>query len=709
MTTKITREHLNRRAIVYVRQSTPGQVTGNLESKRLQYGLVDRAKALGFADVLVIDDDLGRSGAGLTVRPGFERLVAMVCSGEVGAVFCIEASRLARNGRDWHHLIDFCAMVGTAIVDPDGAYDARLPNDRLLLGLKGTMSEFELTLFRQRSLEAKRAKAHRGELKFRLPVGLRWSDTGSIEKEPDRRIQQAIGGVFKRFEQLGSIRQVLLTMRAEKLRLPVVPEGDRSGRHEWKLPVYNTIHKLILNPLYAGAYAYGKTESRTMVTGQRSTKTFGHRKAIDTWAVLIRDHHPGYISWDQFERNQATVTSNAHMKRQMEPKAGRGGRALLAGLLRCRRCGRMLHVVYGGKRQPGARYECRGANINHGEGVVRCQAFGALRADEAMARALLDAVSPVAIAAAIDLAGQMVSERSEVHRAALLELDQAKYDAKLAARRYESVDPENRLVATELETRWNACLNHVKEVERRIAELARVHESKASVDKESLLILGEHLPSVWNSSAADMRLKQRIVRMLVREIVADVDAVRCEIVLTIHWYGGRHTELRVAKNRVGQHGRTASVEVEDIVRRMAGRWSNDEIAATLNRMGLRTGTRLTWNGARVESLRKRMGLQVKNVTQGTERTTLTLNDAVERLGVSNTVIRRLISQGLISATQVAPNAPYEIAAEAMTEPRVLAAVRRTRERGKHARRWAGDRRTLSLPGIAPDDTTSGDS
>jgi DNA invertase Pin-like site-specific DNA recombinase len=233
MTTKLANSHLSRRAIVYVRQSTPSQVTGNIESQRLQYGLVGRAKDLGFSDVLVIDDDLGRSGSGLTARPGFERLVAMVCSGEVGAVFCMEASRLARNGRDWHHLIDFCAMVGTVIIDADGVYDPHLPNDRLLLGLKGTMSEFELTLFRQRSLEAKRAKAQRGELQFRLPVGLRWSENGRIERDPSRRVQQAITAVFKRFELVGSIRQVLLTMRAEKLRLPVVVEGDRTGRLEW--------------------------------------------------------------------------------------------------------------------------------------------------------------------------------------------------------------------------------------------------------------------------------------------------------------------------------------------------------------------------------------------------------------------------------------------------------------------------------------------
>ena len=699
MSAKVTASQLGRRAIVYVRQSTVTQVRENLESQRRQYGLVERAKQLGFSEVDVIDDDLGRSGSGLIARPGFDRLVALVCSGAAGAVFCIEASRLARNGRDWHHLIDFCALVGTLIVDPDGVYDPRLPNDRLLLGLKGTMSEFELTLFRQRSLEAKRAKAQRGELQFRLPIGLRWSEQGKIELDPDRRVQQAIHSAFERFDVLGSVRQVLLAMRAEKVRLPATVEGDRAGPVEWKLPVYNTIHKLISNPLYAGAYVYGKTEGRTQVIDQRARKTSGHRKSIDAWTVLIRGHHPGYISWEKFERNQAVMSSNAHMKLRLSAKAARGGRALLAGLLRCCRCGRMLHVAYGGERQPGARYECRGANINHGQGGIRCTAFGALRVDEAVSRALLDVVSSRALSEAVDIASSMASEKSNVYRATTLELEQARYEAQLASRRYESVDPEKRLVAAELEGRWNVALERVRDVEKRLEELSREHAEQAHVDRGELLQLAESLPSVWNAPSADMRLKQRIVRMLVREILAEVDKARSEIVLVVHWHGGRHSELRVPKNRTGQHGRKASVEVEEVVRRMVGRWTNADIAATLNRLGSRTGTGLTWNDSRVQGLRHRMGL-VGTASEAVEaRTTLTLNDAVERLGVSNTVILRLIRSGTIVATQVVPNAPYEISPDSLDSPAVAEAIRRTRERGKAARTWANDRRSLSLPGF----------
>ncbi|MEY2935391.1 MAG: hypothetical protein RL033_6140 [Pseudomonadota bacterium] len=698
MSTKLSSEHLSRQAVVYVRQSTMGQVLENRESQRRQYGLADRAKQLGFRNVQVVDDDLGRSGSGLAARPGFDRLVAMVCSGTVGAIFCIEASRLARNGRDWHYLIDFCALVGTVIVDHDGVYDPRLANDRLLLGMKGTMNEFEVTLFRQRSLEAKRAKAQRGELQFPLPVGFQWTPDGSIEIDPNRRVQQAIEGVFERFQLLGSIRQVLLAMRREKLRLPTRAEAESRPGIEWKLPVYNTVHRLITNPLYGGAYAYGKTEARTKIRGDRARKTTGHRRAISAWTVLIRDHHRGYISWAQYERNQRIVASNAHMKQQTMAKAARGGRALLGGLLRCRRCGRRLHVTYGGRKQPGIRYECRGAMINHGEGT-RCVSFGALRPDEAISRALLDAVSPGAIDAAVEMAHQMASEVGAVHKALGLELEQARYEAKLATRRYEAVDPANRLVALELEKRWNEALARVQEVEARLAEDNLVRTRAVPVPRESLMELADSLPMVWNSSQTDMRLKQRIARLLIAEIIADVDVARSEIVLLVHWQGGRHSEIRAPKNRTGQTSRRASVEVEELVRRMAERWSNIEIAATLNRIGLRTGTGLSWNDVRVKTLRVRMGLPHDSSPTHRMETTVTLAEAVDQLGVSNRTIMTWIQDGLIPATQVMPHAPYEIPRAALSTPEVRAAIDRAHAHGKAARKWARDRRTLKLPGV----------
>jgi DNA invertase Pin-like site-specific DNA recombinase len=317
MSPKLTSERLSRRALVYVRQSSAGQVQHNQESQRRQYGVVDRARELGFRDVTVIDDDLGRSGSGLVERPGFQRLVGEVCTGEVGAVFCTEASRLARNGRDWHHLIELCGMAGAVVVDPDGVYDPGIINDRLLLGLKGTMSEFELNLLRQRSLEAIRQKASRGELRFLLPVGFRWTANGKIEMDPDRRVQQAIQLVFTKMTELGSARQVLLWFRRENVLLPAFPRDPGEPILVWKLPIYHSILAILTNPVYAGAYVFGKTDARTKVVDGRARKTIGHRKPRSAWMVLIRDHHPGYISWEQYERHQATIAANTNMKSRM--------------------------------------------------------------------------------------------------------------------------------------------------------------------------------------------------------------------------------------------------------------------------------------------------------------------------------------------------------------------------------------------------------
>lgn len=673
---KLTAEHLKRRAIVYIRQSTPIQVSHNLESQRRQYALADQARQLGFQQVEVIDEDLGRSGSGQVERPGFARLVAEVCTGGVGAVFCVEASRLARNGRDWHHLIELCGLVRALVVDPDGVYDPGLLNDRLLLGLKGTMSEFELNLLRQRCQEAIRQKARRGELQFALPVGYRWAPNGKVEMDPDRRIQQAIELVFAKIIEFGSARQVLLWFRGERVSLPAVMYGESGRELVWKLPVYNTIWHMLRNPMYAGAYAFGKTEARTRVVAGRARKTIGHSKSLDNWTVLIRDHHPGYITWEQFERNQTLLADNAHMKSRMEPKAGRGGRSLLAGLLRCRRCGRMLHVAYSGKRPGVPRYHCRGAHLNHG--VAWCISFGGLRPDQAIAAEVLKAVGGNAVDAAVEAATRIAEQRSQQRRAIVLELEQAQYEARLAARRYETVDPDNRLVAAELESRWNAALRKVSEVEDRVRQIDTASQGSAKIpDKETLLSLAQDLPALWNAETTDMRLKQRITRILIEEIVVDVDDSTREIVMMIHWAGGRHSELRVKKNLTGHHSRRTILEAIEIIRQMAGRFPDDQIAATLNRLGLKTGSGNNWVELRVRTARNYH--ELPSYDPKLRQNILTLEEASDRLGVSHKIVRRLIDSKMIPASQVVPLAPWEIPAEAIQSEQVLreiAAVKR---------------------------------
>lgn len=669
MENKITVDHLRRNAVVYIRQSSPGQLMHNLESQRRQYGLADHAKHMGFLNVDVVDEDLGRSGSGLVARPGFQRVVSMVCAGQVGAIFCIEASRLARNGRDWHHLIELCGLADTLVIDPDGVYNPQLINDRLLLGLKGTMSEFELNLLRQRSLEAARQKARRGELRFVLPAGYCWTHHGKIEMDPDLRIRQAITSVFSKFTELGSARQVLLWFRSEEQAVPVLAYNEFGRTINWRLPVYKTIVNFLMNPIYAGAYTFGRRATRIKIVDGHAIRTEGHSKPRAEWMVLIRDHHPGYITWDQFERNQMVLAENAHRKSGSGPKAGRGGKSLLSGLLRCGRCGRMLHVLYGRKGE--VRYSCCGAAINHGGDY--CITFGGLKVDRSIGDEVLKAVSGKAVEAALKTVDCSAQDARQKVESVKLELEQTRYEARIAARRYEAVDPDNRLVASELESRWNSALGKVSELEKKLEQLQREPSSVSLPDRDALLRLAKDLPMVWNAATTDMRLKQRIVHILIQEIVADVDDSANQVVLVLHWTGGRHSELRVAKNKTGHHGRVTQIEAIDIIRQMAGRYSDQQIASTLNRLKLHTGAGNTWHAGRVQTARSHNGLPAYNPAND-DPSTLTLEQAALRLQISNKSVRRLIVENILPAKQIVPCAPWQIAAEMLNLPAVKKAA-----------------------------------
>ena len=358
--TKITAEQLERSAIVYVRQSTAFQVVNNIESGRRQYGLIERAHQLGWTDVQVIDDDLGRSGGGI-VRPGFEKLLAAICERRVGAVLSIEASRLARNGRDWHTLLEFCGLVGTLIVDEDGVYDPRSINDRLLLGMKGTMSEMEVSVFRQRSIEAMKQKARRGELFLTVAVGYAKTGDDRVEMDPDRRVREAIALVFRKFAELQTVRQVLVWIRQQQIVLPAIVQGSGVRPVEWKTPVYHTLHHILTNPVYAGAYAFGRRGMRTTIEGGRKHVVRGIRRDPAAWEVLIKDHHDGYISWPEFERNQRLIADNANGKSYLGRGSIRQGGALLPGLCRCARCGRAAAPSTPCARRPAAPSSACGA------------------------------------------------------------------------------------------------------------------------------------------------------------------------------------------------------------------------------------------------------------------------------------------------------------------------------------------------------------
>ncbi len=696
MNPKIKPEHLSRTAVVYVRQSTLGQVEHHTESKRRQYSLANTAAQLGFASVETIDDDLGRSGSGLVERPGFQKLVAMVCSGAVGAVLCIEASRLSRNGRDWHHLIDLCALVGSVVIDPDGVYDPRLVNDRLLLGLKGSMSEYELSLLRQRGLAARDSKAQRGELRFALPPGYCWNELGQMEMDPDERVCEAIGMVLRKFRELGSARQVLLWAAEADLQLPVMRQSQLGARIEWQSPAYHNVLEILRHPVYAGAYVFGRTSNRTTIVDGRAKKTTGHKKPRREWSVLIRNHHPWYISWEEFEQNQRMISENAHMQKRADRKAARGGRALLAGLVRCGRCGRMMRVFYGSRAGHAHRYQCRGNSDTAGGKI--CISAGGVRVDRTVAGQILEAVSGHAIEAAIAAAQRCRTADDDVRLALAKELEAARYEASLAARRYELVDPAKRLVARELEGRWNSALERVDQLERRIGDLDTDAQQRPPIDQEALLALAHELPAAWNAPGTDARTKQRLTRIVIQEVVIDDDPKANQIVVVIHWTGGRHTEARVDKVRTGRYPDERYPSSVEVMRTLGGHWPDRELAVTMNRMRCKSSDGKSWTVARVRELRERLEIAAFDPATVTVET-VTVDEAAQRLKICVGSVKRLIREGVLPATQLMSAAPWQIPASALHTEAVKIGVRAVVNRRPSNFTALQDLKTLKLPGF----------
>jgi len=696
MSPKITPDHLGRGAVVYVRQSTMGQVAENTESQRRQYALGESARTMGFASVVIIDDDLGRSGSGTIERPGFQKLVASVCTGSVGAVFCIEASRLARNGRDWHHLIDLCTLVGTLVVDPDGTYDPRLVNDRLLLGLKGTMSEYELSLLRQRGLAARDSKALRDELRFALPPGYCWNEIGQIEMEPDERVAGAIRMVLDKFRELGSARQVMLWAQDAGIKLPVTRRSAIDCKIEWRRAAYHSVLQVLRHPMYAGAYVFGRTTNRTTVVEGRARKTTGYSKPMSAWNVLLRDHHPGYISWEEFEANQRLISENTHMQRRTDRKSARGGRALLTGLVRCARCGRVMRVFYGTSVARPYRYHCRGDDSHVGGWL--CIGIGGLRIDKAVAAQIVEAVSGHAVEAAIKATEQAAKADDEVRQALSHELEEARYEASLAARRYEAVDPTKRLVARELETRWNVALQSVAGLEERLQKHDAAAALRPKVDRVALMSLAHDLPSVWNTPSTDTRTKQRIAHILIREVLIDLDDTTNEAVVTIHWNGGRHTESRVPRVRTGRYPADRRPNPVEVIRKIGGHWPDYQVAVTMNRMRCKPADGKAWTTVRVRELRERLGIAPFDPASQTEKT-ICVDKAALRLGICVGSVYKLIRAGVLPATQLLPSAPWQIPVAALATEAVKTGVQQIVVRRPRNYRALQDDKTLRLPGF----------
>lgn len=653
---KITKAHLERTAFVYVRQSTLQQVHRNKESQRIQYGLVNRARALGWQTVEVIDDDLGISGSGRAKRPGFEKLLTSLCQGNVGAIFAMDASRLARNGREWHTLLEFCGLVKTLLIDLDSIYDPTSNNDRLLLGMKGTLSEMEISIFRQRSQEAMKQKAARGEFYTTVAVGYLANGT-FLEKDANQRIQQAINLVFAKFKELLSARQVLLWFRQEKATLPAVNYKNGKRTIEWRIPVYNTILGILTNPIYASCYSYGRTITETRFENGQKKVIKGKPVAQKNWQVLIKKHHEGYISWEEFEAVQKQITNNANMKGAMVRGSVKKGQALLGGLIRCGRCGRKMLVHY--SKGKTIRYQCKGALQNHG--APKCIGFGGLRIDESLSEILIEVVSPLGVEAALKASQTLEQNQDDLRKHHTLALQQARYEAERIERQFEAVEPENRLVALELEKRWEQALIKVTQCEQQLAAVPTDLYKFTEKDKASLLDLGTHLRQLWYSNDTSFEFKKHVARTLIEEIIADIEDDKVKLV--IHWHGGVHTELESTKNKLGHHRYVTDNKVTTLIEKLARYMPDNDIASLLNRLGKKTGRGHAWNESYVRSFRNTHEIAVFKNDEHHQRGELTIAEASKQLEMPTHAIIRLIKRNILPAKQICKGALWIIEEE----------------------------------------------
>jgi DNA invertase Pin-like site-specific DNA recombinase len=660
--TKISASHLSRAAYVYLRQSSAAQVEHNRESTQRQYALAERAAALGWShqQVVTIDEDLGVSGSGIVERSGFARLTAEVALRHVGIVLGLEVSRLARNNADWYRLLDLCGLTDTLIADADGVYHPAMFNDRLLLGLKGTMSEAELHVLRARLLGGIRNKAARGELRRGLPVGFVWGDAdGDVRFHPDEAVCGMIRTVFARLAELGSVRRVWLWLRTEGLLFPLRIGAASDVR--WVDPSYIAVYHVLTNPVYAGAYAYGKSRREVTLDAAGSPKRRMRKLPRSQWSVLIPNHHQGYIDWSTYESNCTRISANTHpFAHQSGSGAVREGTALLQGLAVCGHCGRKLHTHYTGRTaSPG--YHCAGKTFANGRSVY-CLNAGAIQIDNAVAQSVLAALAPLGIEAALAAAERVEADHDDALAQWRLAVERANYEAQRAERRYRAIDPDNRLVARGIEAEWENCL---RELEKAKAELARREQQRprtlSADERGRLLALGADLLKVWQAPTTSARDKKELLRTLLEEVIITVHKNEGRTHLTLRWRGGVLTDVDLDTPRYLPTGLRTDEDTIALVRRLAAHYPDSIIAGILNRQGRKSayGHRFTANI--VSSLRRQWDIpRFERAINPPEGELLNIKQIAAELGVAASTIHRWVNDGIIAGEQLTPGAPWRI-------------------------------------------------
>ena len=660
----LTPSQLRRAAVVYVRQSSPSQLERNTESTQRQYALVNRAVELGFprAAVVVIDQDLGVSGSGVAERSGFARLAAEVALGHVGLVLGLEVSRLARNNADWYRLLDLCAITDTLIGDGDGLYHPRAFNDRLVLGLKGTMSEAELHVLRARLEGGIRSKAARGELRRGLPVGFVWGEAdGEVRFHPDEQVCGAIRTVFARFAELGSVRATWLWLRAEGLAFPL--QATTLGGPDqirWVQPTYTAIHHVVASPVYAGAYVYGKTRHERYVTETGQVRTRSRRLPQAEWEVLIPDHHPGFIDWATYQANQARIAANIRPQAHQPGGAVREGAALLQGIAVCGRCGRRLATHYRGRNStPG--YHCAGRTLVNGRGVW-CLSVGGVQLDQAVAGAFLAALTPAGLQAAVAAAERLEADHDAALAQWRLEVERARYQATKAERRYLAVDPDNRLVARGLERDWEAKLAALAAAEAELASRERRRpRTLTAAERAAIGALGGDMARVWSAPTTTDRDRKELLRTLLEEVIVNVDRDAAQAHLTMRWRGGAISQLDVALPRSHPPKIRTSEDTIALVRRLAAHYPDAQIAGILNRQGRRSARGQRFTASIVQSLRHHWGIpRSQSPAEPPQGELVTITKAAELLGVVPSTVHRWLADGFIAGEQPTPGAPWRI-------------------------------------------------